>query len=1217
MGGDGLEGTDETPQAALQAIALDAVEHGLCVFDSQLVIRLSNRRMRDLFDMPEEMVRPGVTMLDLLRYSAAMDRLDGMTLDEAWRGRRTLIARGEPFVRYERFRDGRVISISYRPTGDGGWVATHQDITSQYRLEAELRAQAGRFGQALDNMSHGLAMFDDDERLIICNAQYMSLFGYDPAIIRPGIHLIDVFAHALERGFYSGQTLEQLIADARAWRVTGTEFTGVLELTGTRRLSVCRRPMPGGGWVFTCEDVTARVKATEALGEQHRRFGQALANMSHGLAMFDASERLIVCNMQYIDLFGFDPAIARTGATLREILAHAISLGHYPDQSLDDALAASRLRIARSGDHGLRVLPDGRLMAARSRPMPDGGWVFTCEDVTDHERAVLELREQHMRFDTALNAMSQGLCMFDADNRLIVCNAVYVTLFNSDPAFARPGVTLMEMFEHGVAYGNYPGSSAQELYDRRMSTVARGGVQTYDQLMADGRTIACTLHQMEGGGWLGMFEDVTEERRAAALQSAIMTQLNAQNVLLDATLENMAQGLCVYDSGCRIVVRNRRFLDLHTFSDDDARPGAHLADLIRLSIDRSNMPGDTDAGEVYERFAAFLASGSDRMVQRRLGDRVVAIRSQPMASGGWVVTFEDITAREIAAEALREQHRRFDAALNNMAHGLAMLDADLNLIVCNRRYLDMYGMSPDVVRPGSTMLSIVAHSVALGNYRGITAEEIVAGYFERLAAGQHLSHRQLADGRIVEVLYHPMEHGGWVAVHEDVTQRRKAEQHIAHMAHHDALTDLPNRVLFRERMAEGLLKAEATGEPLALLCLDLDHFKAVNDTLGHPIGDQLLTAVADRLAKAVGRTGMLARLGGDEFAILLRSATAQSAETLARRLVRTMTDPFVIDGHLINTGLSVGIAVAPEDGTAGDHLMKCADLALYRAKSEGRGMFRFFEPDMSRRLQARRELELDLRQALSAGEFSLAFQPQVRAESGALSGFEALLRWNQIARGPVSPADFIPLAEETGLILPIGEWVLREACREAARWPAPLKVAVNLSPVQFKNRRLVRFVMETLAEAGLAPARLELEITEAVLLQNDDVTIAMLHELRSHGIRIAMDDFGVGYSSLSYLRSFPFDKIKIDRSFIADLDRNRDNAAIVRAMAGLGASLNVDTTAEGVETAEQLAVVRHCGCTEVQGYLISAPRPAVELEALIASLGTEAEVAASDEVVAA
>jgi diguanylate cyclase (GGDEF)-like protein len=1217
-GGGGLGGTAERSQAELQAIALDAVEHGLCVFDGDLVIRLSNRRMRDLFDMPEQVVRPGSSMLDLLRYSAAMDRLDGVTLDEAWRARLVLIAKGQAFVRYERFRDGRTVSISYRPTGDGGWIATHQDVTDQQRLEGELRAQAGRFGQALDNMSHGLAMFSDDERLIVCNAQYMRLFDYDPAIIRPGIALIDVFAHALERGFYSGKTLDQLVADSRAWRNTGVEQTGVVELTGSRRLSIRRRPMPGGGWVFTCEDITEREKAAEALGEQHRRFGQALANMSHGLAMFDADERLIICNRQYVDLFGFDPEVVGPGISLAELLAHAIERGHYPGMTLDEVMAAARERTQRSGDYGVRMLPDGRLMAARSRPMPDGGCVFTCEDITGSERAAAELREQHMRFDTALNAMSQGLCMFDASNRLIVCNEVYVTIFNSDPEVARPGVTMMEMFEHGVACGNYPGFTPQELYDRRMSTLARGGAQTYDQPMADGRTIACTLRRMDGGGWLGMFEDVTEERHAAAVQAETMARLHHQNLVMDATLDNMTQGLCVYDKDFRVMVRNRRYLDIYGLGEHDALPGTPLIELVRNSVREGIHESGWNADAVYAEFISRLIENKDPVLHRKLADgRIIEIRTQPMANDGWVATFEDITAQERAAEALREQHRRFDAALNNMAHGLAMLDKDLNLIVCNRRYLDMYGLSPEVVRPGSTMRAIVEHSVALGNYRGVSPDEIVAGYFDRLAAGQYLSHRQLADGRIFTVLYEPMEHGGWVAIHEDVTERHKAEQHIAHMAHHDALTDLPNRVLFRERMAEGLVKAEATGEPLALLCLDLDHFKAVNDTLGHPIGDQLLTAVAERLAKGVGRTGMLARLGGDEFAILLHAATAQAAETLARRLVRTMTEPFVIEGHLINTGLSVGIAVAPEDGTAGDHLMKCADLALYRAKSEGRGMFRFFEPDMGRRLQARREMELDLRQALSAGEFSLAYQPQVRAATQELSGFEALIRWNQIARGPVSPADFIPLAEETGLILPIGEWVLREACREAARWPAPLKVAVNLSPVQFKNRRLVRFVKETLEATGLAPSRLELEITEAVLLQNDDVTIAMLHELRAHGIRIAMDDFGVGYSSLSYLRSFPFDKIKIDRSFIADLDRNRDNAAIVRAMAGLGVSLNVDTTAEGVETEEQLAVVRQCGCTEVQGYLISAPRPAAQLGALIANLRGEAATDRPAEVVAA
>ena len=390
-----------------------------------------------------------------------------------------------------------------------------------------------------------------------------------------------------------------------------------------------------------------------------------------------------------------------------------------------------------------------------------------------------------------------------------------------------------------------------------------------------------------------------------------------------------------------------------------------------------------------------------------------------------------------------------------------------------------------------------------------------------------------------------------------------------------------------------------------MLCLDLDNFKSVNDTLGHPIGDKLLRTIAERISGAVGEDDTVARLGGDEFAVLQRNSSPEAAGALARRLVEIIADPIEIDGQEINSGASIGIALAPSDGNAGDHLMKCADLALYRAKAEGRGTFRFFEPDMDARIQARRALEVDLRRALSAGEFSLAYQPQINLAGNALTAMEALLRWNHAERGPVPPSEFIPLAEEMGLIVQLGEWVLREACNEAARWPDPIKVAVNLSPVQFRNRGLVTTVTQALAAARLAPHRLELEITEAVLLQDDEAIVSMLHQLRALGVRIAMDDFGTGYSSLSYLRSFPFDKIKIDRSFIKDIERNRGSAVIIRAIANLGASLGIETTAEGVETEEQLELVRRAGCTEMQGYLVSPPRPAAEIAGLIARFRRE------------
>jgi diguanylate cyclase (GGDEF)-like protein len=461
----------------------------------------------------------------------------------------------------------------------------------------------------------------------------------------------------------------------------------------------------------------------------------------------------------------------------------------------------------------------------------------------------------------------------------------------------------------------------------------------------------------------------------------------------------------------------------------------------------------------------------------------------------------------------------------------------------------------------------------------------------------------------MQITHRPMAQGGWVAIYEDITERHKAQERISHMARHDALTGLPNRVLFRERMAEGLARVEAGEEAMAVLCLDLDQFKAVNDTLGHPVGDRLLSAVAERLICVIGPDDCIARLGGDEFAILQSGSQPPAATALARRIVEVLAQPIIIDDHEINTGASIGIAVAPTDGTAADHLIKCADLALYRAKADGRSRFRFFETDMDTRLREKRALEIDLRKALTAGEFELAYQPQIRSSDGELTGMEALLRWNHAARGNVPPAEFIPLAEETGLIVPLGEWVLRRACAEAASWPRPIRIAVNLSPAQFKSRGLVATVTGALAAAGLAPTRLELEITEAALLQDDDLTLAMLHQLRALGVRISMDDFGTGYSSLSYLRSFPFDKIKIDRSFIADLDRGRDSAAIIRAVAGLGASLGIETTAEGVETVEQFERVRRDGCTEIQGYYFSPPRPAAEVFALVARWRRERAVA--------
>ncbi|MFT8246919.1 putative bifunctional diguanylate cyclase/phosphodiesterase [Roseomonas sp. BN140053] len=536
---------------------------------------------------------------------------------------------------------------------------------------------------------------------------------------------------------------------------------------------------------------------------------------------------------------------------------------------------------------------------------------------------------------------------------------------------------------------------------------------------------------------------------------------------------------------------------------------------------------------------------------------------------------------------LLTQNTRFYAALNNMSQALCMVDVNQQLIVCNIRFLELFGLSVEDTRPGVPISGVFGAMDADTRPGQQIAREIWKE--QQALAAEHRQasfSREDQTGRAIAVAHQPMVDGGWVATYEDITQRRQAEAHVQFMAHHDALTGLPNRFYFHKYMGE-MLQSEHSG--LAVLQLDLDHFKNVNDTLGHPAGDALLKAVAQRLLGCVREGDFVARLGGDEFAILQRGGNQPSqAVALAERIVRVLCEPYNLDGYRAVIGASVGIAVAANSETSADLLLKNADLALYRAKGEGRGVYRFFEPRMDAELQARLGIEADLREALNRDQLEVLYHPVFNFKAGAVTGFEALLRWNHPERGIISPSEFIPIAEEIGMINAIGQWALQCACEAAARWPRSLKLAVNLSPLQFSDE-IVATVTRVLAASGLSPARLELEITESALLQDNERVLATLHQLRNLGLKTVLDDFGTGYSSLSYLRIFPFDKIKIDRSFVMEMVRRPDCLAIVNSIASLASKLGMTTTAEGVETLEQFEQVRAAGCTEAQGYLFSRP----------------------------
>jgi diguanylate cyclase (GGDEF)-like protein len=593
-----------------------------------------------------------------------------------------------------------------------------------------------------------------------------------------------------------------------------------------------------------------------------------------------------------------------------------------------------------------------------------------------------------------------------------------------------------------------------------------------------------------------------------------------------------------------------------------------------------------------------------------LSARIVALEREnrllkEAVSQGGHIRSQSNRVLDSTLQRLELQNIRFEAALDNMTQGLCMLDATHRIAVLNRRFANMFGIADRNALTNASPRELLDATLDAGTLTAPTGQALFM--FPQAVTGPIASlTRGLADGRMVTVNRQPVAGGGWVVTYEDVTERHRTEVRLDHMALHDSLTNLPNRALFRVQL-ERELRLIGRGERFAVLFIDLDRFKAVNDTLGHHVGDALLQAVAGRLKQCVRESDVIARLGGDEFAIVQCNVEQPlSATSLARRLVDFIGAPYDLDEQQVVVGVSIGIALAPADGLVANDILKNADLALYRAKAEGRGTYRFFEPVMDAQMQERRHLEMDLRRALANRELELFFQPLVNMASAKVCSFEALLRWHHPSRGLVQPGDFIPLAEEVGLIIPIGEWVLDQACHEAVKWPTEIRLAVNVSVAQFRSPRLVEATAHALRRSGLAPGRLDLEVTESVLMQDSEATLATLGRLRDLGVGISMDDFGTGYSSLSYLRSFPFHKIKIDQCFVRDIGTTGGSIAIIRAIVDLGHALGMSVTAEGVETEQQLVQLKAEGCTEGQGYLFSRACPAGKVPDMIAHLNDTA-----------
>jgi diguanylate cyclase (GGDEF)-like protein/PAS domain S-box-containing protein len=675
--------------------------------------------------------------------------------------------------------------------------------------------------------------------------------------------------------------------------------------------------------------------------------------------------------------------------------------------------------------------------------------------------------------------------------------------------------------------------------------------------------------------------------------------LEKSNLLLQTALTNIAHGLSVFDRDMRVVVRNERYSEMYGLTPEQTKPGTALRSILEARIRVGNI-GDDPAQYIHSRLAQSTWPHA-HYTENTLNDgRVYAVNHRPMPGGGWVATHVDVTEQRRAERELNETKQFLDSIIENIPLAIVVKDAKTRkYLLVNRAFETMLGYQR------SEMLNRTAFDI----HKAKDAHNIDEADSESLQDADRVSYREI---EVDTVLRGPRmqatsrmvikdsrgEAKYLIAVIEDATERKKTEQRIAFLAHHDALTGLANRTALAQKIEEAAARQRERGESFAVLLLDLDRFKQVNDTLGHPAGDTLLTEVATRLKSLLRETDVLARLGGDEFAIIQAGEADQrdAAKTLAQRIIELLARPFEIDWGDINIGASIGIALAPEHETGADELLKMADLALYRAKSAGRNGYCFFDPQMSEIASARQEIENDLRRAIQQNELELHYQPIVDAKTRKICSVEALVRWRHPSKGLIFPDKFIPLAEETGLINQIGDWVLRTACAEAAGWPADVKLAVNLSLVQFRKTDLADVVMRALVDSKLRPERLELEITETALIESAAECLPALRQFKNLGITIVLDDFGTGYSSLSQLAMFPFDRIKIDKSFTQNLTKRSECAAIISATLTLAQSLDIATTAEGVETVDQYRLLRLAGVTSLQGYLFKRPGPASEID---------------------
>ncbi|MDR3465355.1 MAG: PAS-domain containing protein [Xanthobacteraceae bacterium] len=1184
---------DETSRsrlAALDAIAIYAAtdRDGCIVEVNDLLCRLSGYPCGDLAGMD---YRSLVDAASGARPLAAM--LQSLSRGVPWRGELPLLAKTGDIL---------WIDATATPPSDAagvvtGFSAIGIDITSRRRAEQALRQSETLLRSTLAALSEGIVVQNAAGQIISNN----------PAAER----ILRMTSREM-----AGVGSED--PRRRAIREDGSEFPGaehpamVALATGKPQDQVVMGLKSDGGpatWIsinahpmFTDDsgvptsvvtsfsDITAHKIAQETLHE-------AVDAMPDGFVIYDRDDRLVLCNEAYRHVYTHSAPAIRPGVTFRDILLHGLENGQYPEAGETDeerqAWLDHRMRRHTSpSDPVIQQLPDGRWLQIRERRTPAGSIVGFRTDVTDLKREVAKVR-------AIVDNFPGGISFIDNDLRLVTYNEEFVRLLDLPEELFRNGATTLEMvIRCNADRGEYGPGDPDEQVRSRLALAREAAPHLFERTRPNGTVLEVRGTPVQGGGFITTYTDVTE-RHAARMRLAESEQrARAQTERLQITLANMSQGLSMFDADGRLMVWNDRYIEIYGLAPDVVQRGVPITTLLDYAQQRGNAPADLES---YRRTINRQIVDRDlrSTTAHLLNGRMIQVERTPIPGGGWLAIHEDITEKQQAQDQLRDKaeelariNMRFEAAVTHMSQGICLFDADQKLVICNQRFRDMYDFAEAEVGPGTSLEAILRR---LGS-NGETSEFSIEEHLESLPGRSDEVFRR-ADGRVIAIRRRPTPDGGWVATHEDITEREQANQRISHLAYHDALTGLANRAQFKKHGEVALTGAAGrAGSAISVLLIDLDRFKAVNDTFGHAAGDAVLLAATKRMQGSIRADDLIARLGGDEFAIVQEPGGDQreAAIALASRLVDILGAPYEVGGQQAMIGASIGIAIQSDPDDTIEQLMHKADLALYRVKASGRNGYSFYEEDLGSRHRERKQLGDELRSALAVGALDVRYEPIVSLSDQRVCGMEARVHWAHPERGLLEGKAFLDIAEEVGLTGALGEFILRRACLDAGRWPEHVKLTVNIARTHVRKRTLMDTVTRALLKARMAPERLDIAITETNLLQDDEDVMAELHQLRSLGVSVVIDSYGAGNSSLNHLRIFPFDRIKIDRSMIAEITDRPESAAIVCAVTGIARSLDILTTAEGVTTDEQLRMLQAAGCSQAQGGLFGSPGTATE-----------------------